>query len=263
MASGHAGRDGDTGDQMTDWYYHDPAQGRVGPLSAEQLRARYVDRRIQRDTLAWHAGAREWQPLDRFSEELQLDTVIPDASLPPPLPPAASPVQPAPATARGPMGRPLQRGAMPPPKRGLSGCAIVAIVGAGLAVPVLAILAAIAIPAYQDYTIRAQATAGLIGAAPAMQRAVEEFRDAHDRCPGNDDFAPLLRQFSAIEKTTTLRFGALASGNCAFEFTLHGNSAIEGKTWVFEAHDDGDLGGWDCTGGDLPARYRPQHCRAG
>src|SRR3546814_9669471 len=66
---------GATGDNMTDWYYHDPAQGRVGPLSAEQVRARYVDRRIQRDTLAWHAGAREWQPLDRFSDELQLDTV--------------------------------------------------------------------------------------------------------------------------------------------------------------------------------------------
>src|SRR3546814_7999787 len=39
---------GATGDNMTDWYYHDPAQGRVGPLSAEQVRARYVDRRIQR-----------------------------------------------------------------------------------------------------------------------------------------------------------------------------------------------------------------------
>src|SRR3546814_15021216 len=80
---------GATGDNMTDWYYHDPAQGRVGPLSAEQVRARYVDRRIQRDTLAWHAGAREWQPLDRFSDELQLDTLAPDASQPPPLPPAA------------------------------------------------------------------------------------------------------------------------------------------------------------------------------
>src|SRR3546814_7166736 len=82
---------GATGDNMTDWYYHDPAQGRVGPLSAEQVRTRYVDRRIQRDTLAWHAGVREWQPLDRFSDELQLDTAAPDASQPPPLPPATPP----------------------------------------------------------------------------------------------------------------------------------------------------------------------------
>lgn len=246
---------------MTDWYYHDPAQGRVGPLAAEQMRARYVDRRIQRDTLAWHAGAREWQPLDRFSEELELDTVAPDASLPPPLPPAAPPA--SPSAARAQAASPARRGAMPPPRRGLSGCAIVAIVAAVAAVPVLAILAAIAIPAYNDYTIRAKATASLGGAAPAMQRAVDEFDQTHARCPGNDDLAPLLRQFSAIEKSTTVRFGALAGGHCAFEFTLHGNAAIEGRNWVFESRRDGDLSRWDCSGGDLPARYRPQHCRGG
>src|SRR3546814_2898668 len=71
---------GATGDNMTDWYYHDPAQGRVGPLSAEQVRARSVDCRIHPATLPWHTGAREWQPLDRFSDELQLDTVAPAAS---------------------------------------------------------------------------------------------------------------------------------------------------------------------------------------
>src|SRR3546814_6891770 len=74
-----------------------------------------------------------------------------------------------------------------------------------VAVPVVAILAAIAIPAYNDYTIRAEATAGLVGAASAMQRAVDEFEGAHDRCPGNDDFAPLLKQFAAVEKATTVR----------------------------------------------------------
>ncbi|HEY0837114.1 MAG TPA: GYF domain-containing protein [Azospirillum sp.] len=246
---------------MTDWYYHDPAQGRVGPLSAEQMRARYIDRRVQRDTLAWHAGAREWQPLDRFSEELQLDTVAPDASLPPPLPPVAAPAPPSMAASRAYANHAGMRVPRAPPKRGLSGCAIVAIVGAVVAVPVLAILAAIAIPAYQEYTIRAQAAAGLAGAASAMQRAVDEFQDAHDRCPGNDDFAPLLRQFAAVEKTTTVRFGALEGGNCAFEFTLHGNPAVEGRTWVFESRRDGHLAGWDCSGGDLPARYRPQRCR--
>src|SRR3546814_16009174 len=82
---------GATGDNMTDWYYHDPAQGRIGPLPAEQVRTRYVDRRIQRDTLAWPAGVREWQPLARFSEQLPLAPAAPDAQQPPPLPPATPP----------------------------------------------------------------------------------------------------------------------------------------------------------------------------
>ncbi|GAA3924105.1 pilin [Luteimonas lutimaris] len=246
---------GETGDDMTDWYYHDPAQGgRVGPLSAGQMRERYVDRRIQADTLAWHAGVQEWQPLERFAEELALHTVRPDAARPPPLPP---PPPPGVASRPGPgVG-----GAAPPPKRGLSGCAIVAIVAAVAAVPVIAILAAIAVPAYHDYTIRANSTAGIIGAASAMQRAVEEFSQAHGRCPGDNDFAPLLQRFQAQDKGPTVHFGTLAGGNCAFEFTLHGDSAVEGRTLVYEAVRDGDLVDWDCSGGDLPDRYRPVPCR--
>ena len=249
---------------MTDWYYHDPVQGRVGPLSAEQLRNRYADRRIQRDTLAWHAGVREWQPLDRFADELQLDTVVPDASQPPPLPPAAPPpiATASPSAAQRPYAAAPRRSGPPPARRGLSGCAIVAIVAAVVAVPVLAILAAIAIPAYNDYTIRANSTAGIIGAASAMQRAVEEFHQAQGRCPDNEDFASLLRHFQAQDKGTTVRFGTVAGGNCAFEFTLHGDSAVEGRTLVYEATRDGDLVDWDCSGGDLPGRYRPAHCRA-
>jgi len=246
---------------MTDWYYHDPVQGRVGPLSAEQLRNRYADRRIQRDTLAWHAGVREWQPLDRFSEELQLDTVTPDASQPPPLPPPSMPGPPAMATMSSSQAPRMSRAA-PTPRRGLSGCAIVAIVGACL-VPVIAILAAIAIPAYQDYVIRAKSTAGLVGAASAIQRAVAEHMGVHGRCPGNEDFAPLLRQFAAVEKHASVQLGTLADGNCAFEFTLHGIArSVEGKTWLYEARRNGDALTWDCTGGDLPARYRPAACRS-
>src|SRR3546814_18907922 len=79
---------GATGDNMTDWYYKDPAQGRVGPLSAAQVRARSVDRRTQRDPLAWHAGARAWQPLDPFSDDLKLDPLAHDTSHPPHQPPA-------------------------------------------------------------------------------------------------------------------------------------------------------------------------------
>ncbi|WP_342316634.1 RDD family protein [Lysobacter sp. FW306-1B-D06B] len=67
---------------MTDWYYHLPGQGRVGPLDADDVREAYRDGRVQRDTLAWHVGARDWQPLDRFSETLGLDAVAPPVMAP-------------------------------------------------------------------------------------------------------------------------------------------------------------------------------------
>ena len=64
------------GIRMTDWYYHLPGQGRVGPLGADDVREAYREGRVQRDTLAWHVGARDWLPLDRFFESLGLDAVV-------------------------------------------------------------------------------------------------------------------------------------------------------------------------------------------
>lgn len=137
---------------MTDWYYHAPGQGRVGPLSADEMRARYRDRRITRDMLAWHDGLREWQPVERLVEELGLSGIEQDLSRPPPVP-----VRPAAATASH-AARPSTHIEPPPSNR--SGCIIAAVaVGIGGLV-MLAILAAIAVPAYQDYVKRAKAAQG-------------------------------------------------------------------------------------------------------
>ena len=69
---------------MTDWYYHLPGQGRVGPMGADDVRDAYRDGRVQRDTLAWHVGARDWQPLERFSDSLGLNAVAAPV-IPPPV----------------------------------------------------------------------------------------------------------------------------------------------------------------------------------
>ena len=243
---------------MTDWYYHDPSQGRVGPHTAQEIRARYRDRRLQRDTLVWHSGLREWQPLDRLSEELELAGVQPDASLPPPLPP---PLTSAAAYSTPRSAASARRDTAP--KRGLSGCAIVAIVLGALAIPVIGILAAIAVPAYQDYTVRAQTTAGLIGAASAIKRQVATHVERTGHCPGNDDMAPVIQRFTGLHPKSRLVFGSVDSGQCAFEFTLGGMSpAVEGSTWLYVAYQEGDGMAWDCSGGTLPNRYRPAACRA-
>ena len=69
---------------MTDWYYHLPGQGRVGPMAADDVREAYRDGCVQRDTLAWHVGARDWLPLDRFSDSLGLDEMA-APTMPPPV----------------------------------------------------------------------------------------------------------------------------------------------------------------------------------
>ena len=85
---------------MTQWFYADDARNRVGPHSDEELRAHYRQRRLRRDRLVWRDGLPQWQALELVAEELELDAVTPDATLPPPLPAAgATPVYPPVRTA--------------------------------------------------------------------------------------------------------------------------------------------------------------------
>ena len=63
----------------------------------------------------------------------------------------------------------------------MSGCAIVAIVGAAmavLAIPAIGILAAIALPAYQDYVTRSKVQVGYIR-AQALETEIKELRERH------------------------------------------------------------------------------------
>jgi len=97
------------GIRMTDWYYHLPGTGRVGPMAADDVREAYREGRVQRDTLAWHVGARDWLPLDRFSDSLGLDAV-----------PAAAP-QFTPATPAAVAGEAVDRASpYAPPRAALS-----------------------------------------------------------------------------------------------------------------------------------------------
>ncbi len=157
---------------MTDWYYHEPGQGRIGPLSTDDMRTRYRERRIVSDTLAWHDGLREWQPVARLIEELGLSGVQPDVSLPPPVP-----ARPAAATAShaGPM-----RAKAPPSNR--TGCLIAAVVVGIVSLVVLAILAAIALPAYQDYAERSKAaqTGQVTPPSPALPQMVPQSTGSFD-----------------------------------------------------------------------------------
>ncbi|KWS06058.1 Type IV pilin PilA [Lysobacter capsici AZ78] len=268
---------------MTNWYYHDPAQGRVGPIDADALRGHFREGRIQRDTLLWREGLREWQPLERLSAELGLDgdllSSTPRAPAPPPLPPGANdapaysapaysaapgPNGPAPSTGANPADAAAahfnRRPAAPPPRKGLSGCVIVLIVLAVLAIPVLGILAAIALPAYQDYTFRAK-VAQAMAVAGSHKVSVAEYVQSNEACPGNDSegFQPAADY--ADTYIAGISFGHLTeNGQCAIQVELRGIGArIDGKH-IVQSYDPSS-GGWSCTSDIEKRSVLPIECR--
>lgn len=238
---------------MTQWYYADDARHRHGPHSAEELRAHYRQRRIRRDSLVWREGLSEWLPLERVAGEVDLDSVVPDASLPPPMPPAGGA---APMYATRPVAAKAK-------KQGMSGCLIALLICAGLAIPLMGILAAIALPAYQDYTVRAKVAQAMFVAEP-LKAAVVTHLASDATCPDDDDnaLAAIRQQIEQNPYVAAVRAGTLQGGNCAFEITLRGvGTQADGKTLLFEAQRNGEQIAWDCRGGDLPARHRPTQCR--
>ncbi|MCF7221567.1 pilin [Marilutibacter chinensis] len=225
---------------MTHWHYHDPARGPLGPVDADRLRQAWNRRELAADTLAWREGLDGWRPLSQLVDELGLD-VRGGAAVPPPLP-----------------------SAVPAPRKGLSGCAIVAIVGAVLFVPVLGVLAAIALPAYQDYTIRAGVTQALAAAEP-VKAGVAGFAAAEGRCPVNGEGGLGEAEDYAGPGLAAIRIGTLENGHCALELELAGaGEAVAGATLLLEAQPAADgAWSWRCDGSGLSASRLPRHCRPG
>jgi type IV pilus assembly protein PilA len=240
-----------------DWFYHAPGEGRVGPLSAATLRERYRERRIQRETLVWREGLPEWQPLERVADQVDLFSVTPDTRLPPPLPASLPAAMTAVATA-GPRASARRPGApaRPQPRR-MHGCLIALIVAGVASVPLTGIIAAIALPAYQDYTVRARTAAYLQPRITALQAGTARAQATLGRCPGDAREAGI--DDSAL--AAGVNVGALTDGRCAFEITVAGvDPRVDGRSLLHVA-PAAEGGPWDCSGGDLPARYRPTPCR--
>lgn len=253
---------------MTDWYYHDPVEGRVGPLSAEDLLNRFRERRIQRDTLVWHLGLREWQPLERMAVEIGLDQIQPDATKPPPLP-SSGPAAPVPSASTIPTTAnrvvPTGRYSRTPlrPKKTLSTGTIVLILVAVLAIPTLLVLGSVTLSSYRDYAQRADNVGAISGLSIGLKRLVGDYALQTGRCPGNDDPRVARMRSEILHRTSTRVNFATIEGGCAFEIAISADGkSIDGKTLRYEGWPDGDAFAWECSGGDMPEAYRPYECRS-
>ena len=228
---------------MSDWYYSVGNDQRLGPLGTEALVTEFRQGRIGLDTLLWRDGQTTWQPLSDFASELGLSGET-GAPLPPPLParPAFTP-----------------QTVSAPPKSGLSGCMIALIVIAVLAIPMTAILAAIALPAYNDYTLRAK-VASALPVAEQHKLAVSAYLASESACPGNEDADFAVPESYASGSVASINFGKFESDLCGMELilTVPGNDKLDGKALWLE-YDPTDSS-WHCSS-EIDDKYLPSTCR--
>jgi len=129
-----------------------------------------------------------------------------------------------------------------------------------IVVAIIGILAAIAIPAYQDYTIRAQVSEGL-NLSGAAKAAVTEYYQDQGAFPADNATAGLEAAGAILGKYVT-GVAVGAGGIITVSYGLDANANIAGATLTMTPLDNTGSVSWDCAAGAiLVAKWLPAACR--
>jgi len=139
-----------------------------------------------------------------------------------------------------------------------------------IVVAIIGILAAIAIPAYQDYTARAQVTEAF-NLAGAQKLATSEYHSNWGSWPANNTAAGIATDTQIkgnyVEKVVISRSGDKSTDVVSIVATLKKSgvaAGIQGSSLVLKGSTtlDGGSYEWDCkSGGNIQNKYRPAACR--
>jgi type IV pilus assembly protein PilA len=131
-----------------------------------------------------------------------------------------------------------------------------------IVVAIIAILAAIAIPAYQNYLIRGQVTEGAV-LATGPKVAIWDFYSDTGRFPPSNESAGLpdatsitgsyVAQIDVADGKVTATFG----GNANTAITASGKNTLVLSPWT----QGGGSILWTCTPSTVDPKYLPSSCR--
>ena len=124
-----------------------------------------------------------------------------------------------------------------------------------IVVAIIAILAAIALPAYQDYVIRSQVSEGSV---------LAEFYSNTGTAPGSNASAGLASDTSIIGKFVddVKVSGGKITATFSSTSPYRANAKIGGQTLTFSPSFTGGSTKWTCSSA-IPEKYLPVICRTG
>jgi type IV pilus assembly protein PilA len=134
-----------------------------------------------------------------------------------------------------------------------------------IVVAIIGILAAVALPAYQDYTVRARVTEGLTLASSAKLAVTEnasngrEFNSGWVAPTGTTGVTSV--GIVAATGVVTITYTAAAGGGTILMVPTSGGTALAGTATASTVPTGGSIA-WTCNTGTLVAKFRPAQCRA-
>ena len=131
-----------------------------------------------------------------------------------------------------------------------------------IVVAIIGILAAIALPAYQDYTIRAQVSEGM-SLASGARTAVSEFYSSRGRFAQNNESYGLQDSGDITGGYVTDVSAEEAEGEIQVTFGGNAHANIENEILAFSAVTSAGSVDWVCGAGgtSVESSYLPAECR--
>jgi len=133
-----------------------------------------------------------------------------------------------------------------------------------IVVAIIAILAAIALPAYQDYLIRSQVSEGAV-LADGAKTAIAEFYSNKGVFPTTNASAGLASPTSIVGKYVSQVDAGTQQGVIESTYNAtNANSKIQGKVLAFSAVTNTGSISWSCnntTFTTVDSKYLPTSCR--
>jgi type IV pilus assembly protein PilA len=119
-----------------------------------------------------------------------------------------------------------------------------------IVVAIIGILAAIALPAYQDYTIRSKVSELILAASSARTAVTEKYQ--------NDGTTTSIGVGVSVSTTSKISSSDVTAGGV---ISIVGTSEVKGAsiTLTPTVNSDSTTLNWGCTG--TPSRYMPASCR--
>ena len=127
-----------------------------------------------------------------------------------------------------------------------------------IVIAIIGILAVVALPAYQDYTARAQVSEALT-LAEGQKSAVTEYRSDRGAWPTTNAMAGVASSISG-KYVASVVVGA----NGAITATMKKNGVnadISEKTLILKPTDVAGSFTWTCNDGTIAQKFRPSTCR--
>ena len=122
-----------------------------------------------------------------------------------------------------------------------------------IVVAIIAILAAIALPMYQDYVAKSQLVAALSDIRPGKTTVETTIQDSQDVSLVTADYIGLR----VSDRCSTVDAKVDADGSGRITCTVAGSPAINGKDLFLRRSA---AGVWSCDGSAFDAKYRPTGC---